>query len=116
MKVYEFWLKEESKEIDLDDLIDIFFTGRRKNISSMSRNPRTNWVQITVIDNTHPSMLRDIETEIDALRDDESPRKYDDDDERLMPIESPKHFALDRVLRVRQKQKDRTLGRIKDVI
>jgi len=88
---------------------------RDSAVYSTSRNPDTRWVQLLVDDNATQPIITAIEARIDGLKDDEPFRKYVDDMDNNSPIETPKHFSLDRVLRVRQKQKDRTLGPIEDV-
>lgn len=84
-------------------------------VYSVSRNVNTHWVQLLVDENTPQPIITAIEARINGLKDNEPLREYGDDAHYEAPIETPKHFTLERVLRVRQKQKDRTLGRIEDV-
>lgn len=131
MKVYEFWLKEESAQ-PFEELCESFYKIgepiirkadegtmldgiKGSAVHSISRNPNTHWVQLLVDDNTPQTTIIVIEARINGLMDDEPFRKYEDDMDNYAPIETPKHFMLERVLRVRQRQKDRTLGRIEDV-
>lgn len=130
MIVYEFWLREQFKTQAFDVLYGSFYNlgkvgvGQTRKVDgvengkcvySVSKNDNTHWVQLMVDDNTPQPMITAIEARINSLKDDEPFRKYVDDMDNNSPIETPKHFSLDRVLRVRQKQKDRTLGRIEDV-
>ena len=126
MIVYEFWLKEQFKEEAFETLTDGFgkignpFLRKIDNemgsaVYSVSRNPRTHWVQLLVDENTPQSTITAIEARINELKDDTPSRKYRDDTDNNAPIETSKHFTLERVLKVRQRQKDKMLGRIEDV-
>ena len=83
-------------------------------VYTVSRNPNTHWVQLLVDDNTPAQFITAIEARINGLSDDEPMRKYTDDTPNTAPIETPKIFNMEKVLRVRQKQKNGTLGSIED--
>jgi len=120
MIVYEFWLREQFKAQAFDVLCNSFYnlgkvgTGKKRKVDeaengacvySVSRNENTHWVQILVDDNTPQPMITAIEARINGLKDDEPFSKYVDDMDNSAPIETPKHFSMDRVLSVRQRQK-----------
>lgn len=133
MIVYEFWLKEEFKDQPFETLCDTFDKlGKIPNrwddprdeqgnpieapcSYATSKNLNTNWVQILFDDDTPEPIIIAIEGKINGLKDDAPFRKYDDDLNNDAPIETPKYFSLERVLRVRQRQKDGTLKRVEDV-
>ncbi len=132
MKVYEFWLKEVFKAQAFEALCDGFYNlgkmmGRWDDprddqgdpeegscVYSVSRNQNTHWVQLLVDDNTPQPIITAIEARINGLKDDEPLRKFNDDTHNDAPIETPKQFTLERVLRVRQRQKNGTLRKIED--
>jgi len=116
MIVYEFWLKEQFKSQAFEDLCKSFDMGKDEYVFSISRNSNTHWVQILVGDTTPEPVITAIDAKINGLKDDEPLRKYNDDKDNDTPIETPRHFSLDQVLRVRQKQKDGTLREIEDSI
>lgn len=133
MKCYEFWLREQFREQPFTALCGGFYNlGRASGlvydprdeddnpiegpcVYAISWNENTHWIQLLVDDNTPQPIITAIEARINGLKDNEPLREYGDDAHYEAPIETPKHFTLERVLRVRQKQKDRTLGRIEDV-
>jgi len=113
MIVYEFWLREQFKG-QAFEILGNNFKKVTPIVYAISRNPRTHWFQLLFPDDTPQPTITVIEAIINGLKDDEPFRKYVDDLENSVPIETPKYFTLERVLRVRQRQKDGTLGRIED--
>lgn len=127
MIIYEFWLKEQFKTQAFEALCSAFYklgnVGELRKtdgvegsaVYSVSRNLNTHWVQLLVDDNTPEAIITAIEARINGLKDDEPLRKYDDELHDNSPMEMPRHFSLARVLEVRRRQKEGTLGRIEDV-
>lgn len=130
MIVYEFWLKEQFRTQAFDALCNGFYnlgnmmnrwdnpkdangnSVERPSVYAVSRNPQTHWIQLLVDGNTPEVIVTAIENRIKELKGGDPFRKYTDDRDNSAPIETPRHFSLEKVLEIRRKQKDGTLGRI----
>lgn len=89
MRVYEFWLRDVFRD-ELIETLAVTFLRLHDDIFSLSRNPRTHWVQLLARDSLPSAMDIALRGRISGLSDATPLRFYISPGESIAPMESPK--------------------------
>lgn len=99
--LYEFYLSDAAKGQAFEALCTSFYELGAKvkrvvdgengsAVYAVSRNPKTNWVQLLVDDNATPDTLKAIETQIAQLNESANFKKAQSSKHAVAPVEFPK--------------------------
>lgn len=94
MKVYEFWLKDECKSNTIQSLATAFLR-LHDDVFSVSRNPKTHWVQVLARDKLPSATESILLSRIDELSENtQDIQKYASAGDSLAPMERRKEQCL----------------------